>query len=100
VGASVIGHGIVAGNYLAKCRDSLNSLSLMYVGDGQLPGSSRLASHVMDDDTHYLWPTFLRGMISPINSSSRNQCKHMTLYELEVRVNLIPLQITCVDSHS
>jgi hypothetical protein len=31
---NVIGHGIVAGNYLAKCHDSLNSLSLMYVGDG------------------------------------------------------------------
>lgn len=42
---TVIGHGIVAGNYLAKCHDSLNCLSLMYLGDRQSPRSSRLVSH-------------------------------------------------------
>jgi hypothetical protein len=43
---SVIGHGIMAGNYLATpCRDLLNSQSLMYAGDRKSLGSSRLASH-------------------------------------------------------
>jgi hypothetical protein len=32
----VIGHGILAGNYLARCHDLLNSQSLMYVDNRQL----------------------------------------------------------------
>ena len=72
MGASVIGHGIVAGNHLAKCRDSLDSLSRMYEGNRQSPRSSRLASHriqrwwMMSPITSV--PTFLRRVIGTINS--------------------------------
>ena len=45
VGASVIDHGILAGNYLAKCHDSLISQSLMYVGDRQSLGIKMAAKH-------------------------------------------------------
>ncbi len=38
-GASVIGHDILAGNYLARYHDLLDSQLLMYEDNGQLPGS-------------------------------------------------------------
>ncbi len=40
-----IGHGILVGNYLAKCCDSLISQLLMYVGDRQSLGIKMAASH-------------------------------------------------------
>jgi hypothetical protein len=41
----VIGHDILAGNYLTKCHDLLISQLLMYVGDRQSLGIKMATSH-------------------------------------------------------
>jgi hypothetical protein len=54
---SVIGHGILAGKYLAKCCNSLNSQSLMYVGDRQSPPDLKACRpHNPKVMTHHLIP--------------------------------------------
>ncbi len=43
----VIGHTIMAGDYLTKCCDLLISQSLMYVGDRQSLGILKAASNMI-----------------------------------------------------
>ena len=63
VGASVKGHGILVGNYLAKCCNLLISLSLMYVGDRQSLGIKMATSHKiqtwLNTDAHHIMPKIL-----------------------------------------
>ncbi len=83
----------MVGNYLAKCRDSLNSLLLMYAGDRQLPGLSNACMLQNSKGDRKDTPVTLyrsygersdpstRAMIHQLlKVSCWNECKHMRMY--------------------
>jgi len=51
----VIGHGILAGTYLAEYRDLLKYLFVDVSGDRQSLGSFATSSHMMTDGGSYTW---------------------------------------------
>ena len=93
MGASVIGHGIVAGNYPTKCRNLLSS-SPMYAGDRQLPGHSKACGPQnskgdgKDTPITLYWLSYVersdpstRATIHQLlKVSCWNQCRHMRMY--------------------
>ena len=90
----VIGHGIMAGTYLAKCRDSQYSQSQMYAGDRQLRGHSK-ACEPQDskgDGKDTSIAMYRLSYVERLDPSTRatihqllkvscwNHCRHMRMY--------------------
>jgi hypothetical protein len=60
----------------------------------------------MNGDAHHLVPTFLRGMIGHVNLRKESKrylsgiVQTYGSYKVELMIESIPLQITCVDSRT